>query len=97
MSRDDELRAKLTLSNLKCVCFNYGILGVSGNWRKEPYANVLASLIEARPFSLHKSPRDTRVIICGPFLFLLNDFPLPRRCPFAKFEDKPRNGCSWSV
>lgn len=51
----DELRAKLTLSNLKSVCLKYGIQGVSGNRKKEPYVNALFSFIEARPCSLHKS------------------------------------------
>ena len=54
MSRD-ELRARLTLSNLKSVCLKYGIQGVSGNRKKEPYVNALFSFIEARPCSLHKS------------------------------------------
>lgn len=55
MSRG-ELRAKLTLSNLKSVCLKYGIQGVSENRKKEPYVNALFSFIEARPCSLHKSP-----------------------------------------
>ena len=50
----DELRVKLTLSNLKSVCLKYGIQGVSGN-RKKPYVNALFSLIERRPCILHKS------------------------------------------
>ena len=56
MSRD-ELRAKLPLSNLKSVCLKYGIQGVSGNQKKEPYmyVNALFSLIEARPCRLYKS------------------------------------------
>ena len=54
MSRD-ELRAELTLSNLKSVCLKYGIQGVSGNRKKERYVNALFSFIEARPRSLHKN------------------------------------------
>ena len=49
----DELRAKLTLSNLKSICLKYGIQEVSGN-RKEPYVNALFSFIEAKPCSLYK-------------------------------------------
>ena len=33
----DELRAKLTMSNLKSVCLKYGVQGISGNRKKEPY------------------------------------------------------------
>ena len=54
MSRD-ELRAKLTLPNLKSICLKYGIQGVSRNRKKEPYVDALFSFIEARPCSLHKS------------------------------------------
>ena len=50
----DELRARLTLSNLKGVCLKYRIQGVSGNRKEEPYVNALFSFIEARPCSLHK-------------------------------------------
>jgi len=32
-----ELPAKLMLSNLKSICLKYGIEGVSGNRKKEPY------------------------------------------------------------
>ena len=54
MSRD-ELRAKLTLPNLKSICLKYGIQGVSRNRKKEPYVDALFSFIEARPCGLHKS------------------------------------------
>ena len=50
----DELRAKLTLSNLKSICLKYGIQEVSGNRMKEPYVNALFSFIEAKSCSLHK-------------------------------------------
>ena len=50
----DELRAKLTLSNLKSICLKYGIQGVSGNRKKEPYVNALFSFMEASPCNLHK-------------------------------------------
>lgn len=49
----DELRAKLTLSNLKSICLKYGIQGLSGR-KKEPYVNALFSLISANPCSTHK-------------------------------------------
>jgi len=39
----NELRAKLTLSNLKSICLQYGIQGVLGHWKKEPYVNALFS------------------------------------------------------
>lgn len=50
----DDLWAKLTLTNLKSICLKYGIRGISGNRKKEPFANVLFSFIEARPCSMHK-------------------------------------------
>ena len=68
----DELRAKLTLSNLKNICLKYGIQEVSGNRKKEPYVNALFSFIEAKPCSLRKGLPQyyCRVITCGAFYFV---------------------------
>ena len=37
----DELRAKLTLSNLKSICLKYRIREVSGHPKNEPYVKAL--------------------------------------------------------
>ena len=61
-SRDDELRTKVTLSNLKSVCLKYGIQGVWRNKRKEPYVNALL---------LGLSKGNARVEISASFFFFV--------------------------
>ena len=48
-----QLRAKLTLPNLKSICRKYDIQGLLGGRKKEPYVNALFSFISARPCALH--------------------------------------------
>ena len=51
----DQLRAKLTLPNLKSICRKYGIQGVSGGRKKEPYVDALSNFISTRPCTLHRT------------------------------------------
>ena len=48
-----QLRAKLTLPNLKSICRKFDIQGLVGGRKKEPYVNALFSFISARPCALN--------------------------------------------
>ena len=51
----DQLRAKLTLLDLKSIYRKYGIQGVLGGRKKEPYVDVLPNFISTRPCILHRT------------------------------------------
>ncbi|XP_078358985.1 uncharacterized protein LOC144643554 [Oculina patagonica] len=51
----DQLRAKLTLPNLKSICRKHGVQGVSGGRKKEPYVDALFSFVSTWPCNLHRT------------------------------------------
>ncbi|XP_078353734.1 EF-hand calcium-binding domain-containing protein 6-like [Oculina patagonica] len=68
----DQLCAKLTLPNLKSICRKYGVQGVSGGRKKEPYVDALSSFA-FQTFDAEK----TRTITQSEFKRALESFCIP--------------------